>query len=146
MSEMGARRAALVLIWGLDPGSWSLSPPPAAERHCLGLQHLGAKEGAERWEPPPAWVPRHILASGEVGPRLELASQPFPGGLLSCRPSCAVRTRELEEQVCPSALPGPPTHEKADPGLSTRWGLECEAQVYEPCSPPACPAYGRECV
>lgn len=89
MSEVGACGAALVLIQGLDPGSWSLSPPPAAERHCLGLQHLGASAGAERWEPPPAWVPRHILALEEVGPRPGLASHPFPGGLPSRRPSWA---------------------------------------------------------
>lgn len=68
MSEVGACRAALVLIQGLDPGSWSLSPPPPAERGCLGLERLGVRTGAERWEPPPAWVSRHILALGEVGP------------------------------------------------------------------------------
>ena len=35
MSEVGACGAALVLIQGLDPGSWSLSLPPPAERHRL---------------------------------------------------------------------------------------------------------------
>lgn len=67
MSEVGACGAALVRILGVDPGSWSLSPPPPVETRCLVLEHLRVSAGAERWEPPPAWVPRHILALGEVG-------------------------------------------------------------------------------
>ena len=43
MSEVGAYGAALVLMQGPDPGSWSLSPPPPAGRHRLGLEHFGCR-------------------------------------------------------------------------------------------------------
>ena len=43
MSEVGAYGAALVLMLGPDPGSWSLPPPPPAGRHCLGLERLGCR-------------------------------------------------------------------------------------------------------
>lgn len=85
MSEVGAYGAALVLMMGPDPGSWSLPHPLLLGDTAWAWSVSGA--GAKWWEPPPAWVPRHILALGEVGPRLGLTSQPFPGGLLSSRPS-----------------------------------------------------------
>lgn len=120
MSEVGACRGALVLMQSLDPGSWSLSPPPPAERRCcLGLKHLGASAEAERWEPPPAWVPRHILALGEVGPRPGLASQPFPGGLLSWWPAELTEPEGCGGRSVPQHRPVP-THEEEDTGLSTR--------------------------
>lgn len=58
-------------FWVLTRAAAVPPPPPPADTGCLVLEHLGVSAGAERWEPPPAWVPRHILALGEVGPSLD---------------------------------------------------------------------------
>lgn len=116
MSEVGACGAALVLTWSLDPGSWSLSPPPPAGTHCLSLERFGRR--SERWEPPPAWVPRHILASGEVGPRPGLPSHSraacSPAGPAGVTEPEACRDRSVPQHCLV------PSHEEGATGLSTR--------------------------
>lgn len=119
MSEVGACGAALVLMWGLDPRQLEAPPTPLLLGDAAWAWSISAA-GAERWEPPPAWVPRHILALGEVGlawGRTSLALLP-KHSQEACSPVGPAGLTEpegLQGQVRPSALPVP-THEGEDSG------------------------------